>query len=322
EIFRRMPFVIRDLARDDGKRVRLEMSGQGTEVDKFLIEQMMDPVLHLVRNAVSHGIEPPDERIAAGKPPEGTIRLAASTAGEMVLLEVSDDGRGMDAAGIISRARAAGAIGETDDDAASLLDAICAPGFSTRDEADRASGRGIGMAVVRDAVQEVGGTLSLDTVRGRGTTFRARLPLTLAITDALIVQVGTHVFAVPQSAVFEVREVDATAVRAVERNELIPHRGGTLPVIRLATLFGIDVPARLRLHALVVGIGTSAVAVIVDRITGQREVVVKAVRDPLLKVPGVSGATELGDGRLVLILDLVRLVRASRDRSLTAGAAG
>ena len=172
EIFRRMPFVVRDLARDSGRRVQLEMSGQATEIDKFLIERMMDPVLHLVRNAVSHGIETPEERTAAGKRPDGTIRLAASTVGESVVLEVSDDGRGIDTQAIASRARAAGFdIADGEIDSRVLLDVICSPGFSTRDEADRASGRGVGMAVVRDTVQDLGGTLSVETVAGRSTTF-------------------------------------------------------------------------------------------------------------------------------------------------------
>ena len=316
EIFRRMPFVVRDLGRDSNRRVRLEMSGQAIEIDKFLIERMMDPVLHLVRNAVSHGVEAPEERIAAGKPPEGTIRLAASTAGETVILEVSDDGRGMNIEAIARRARAAGVDiprGELDD--RMLLDLICAPGFSTRDAADRASGRGVGMAVVRDTIQELGGTLSLETVDGRRTTFRAALPLTLSITDALIVHVGDRTFAVPQAAVQEVVQVDADAVRALENNELITHRGATLPVVRLARLFSLVEGPRSRCHAVIVGTGLAAVGILVDRISGQREIVVKTLADPLVKVIGISGATELGDGRLVLIVDVAALIRQVRART-------
>jgi two-component system chemotaxis sensor kinase CheA len=315
EIFRRMPFVVRDLARDGGRRVKLDMSGQATEIDKFLIERMMDPVLHLVRNAVSHGIETPEERTAAGKRPDGTIRLAATTLGESVSLEVSDDGRGMDAHAIAGRARAAGLdIGDGDIDSRVLLDVICSPGFSTRDEADRASGRGVGMAVVRDTVQDLGGTLNLETVAGRGTTFRMVLPLTLAITDALIVQVGNRTFAVPQGAVQEVAEVEAGSLRAIENNELMTHRGVTVPVVRLARLFSLEDTPRPRLHVILVGTGAAAVGILVDRIAGQREIVVKALRDPLVRVAGVSGATELGDGRLVLILDVAGLIRNVRGR--------
>jgi two-component system, chemotaxis family, sensor kinase CheA len=319
EIFRRMPFVVRDLARDNAKRVQLELAGQSTEIDKFLIERMMDPVLHLVRNAISHGIETPEERIAIGKSPEGTVRLSASTAGESVLIEISDDGAGIDVPAVAERARASGvavAAGEAPD-ARLLLDIICASGFSTRDEADRASGRGVGMAVVRSTVQELGGTLALESEAGRGTTFTITLPLTLAIADAIIAHVGDHTFAVPQSTVREVIDVEVAALRSIERNELMVHRGGTLPMVRLAQLFGIRSEARPRLHAIVVGAGSSAVGLLVDRIAGQQEVVVKTITDPLIRVDGVSGATELGDGRLILILDVAALSRTLRERSGT-----
>ena len=316
EIFRRMPFVVRDLARDLDKRVRLELAGQSTEIDKFLIERMMDPVLHLVRNGISHGIETPEQRLAAGKPLEGRIRLAASTAGESVVIEIADDGAGIDVADVTDRARRAGLIAAADmPDSRMLLDILCASGFSTRDEADRASGRGVGLAVVRTAVQDLGGTLAVDSERGRGTTFTITLPLTLAITDAIIAHVGDQIYAVPQTTVRELIEVDATALRAIEGNELIVHRGATLPVVRLGRLFGVSGAPLSRLHAIVVGSGASAVGLLVDRIAGQQEIVVKTIVDPLIHVEGVSGATELGDGRLVLILDVVALSRTLRGRS-------
>jgi two-component system chemotaxis sensor kinase CheA len=317
EIFRRMPFVVRDLARDNGKRVRLDLVGQATEIDKYLIERMMDPVLHLVRNAISHAIELPEERTRAGKSPEGIVRLSASTAGESVVLEIADDGRGIDVEAVADRARRGGMVvpdGPTD--ARALLDIICASGFSTRDEADRVSGRGVGMAVVRSTVEELGGALGVETERGRGTTFRITLPLTLAITDAIIAQVGDHTFAVPQSTVREVIEVDAAALRSIERNELITYRGGTLPMVRLAKLFSIQAGSKPRFHAIVVGVGLAAVGLLVDRIAGQREIVVKTITDPLIRVDGVTGATELGDGRLVLILDVAALSRTLRERPL------
>ncbi len=314
EIFRRMPFVVRDLARDSGKRIRLDLAGQSTEIDKFLVERMMDPVLHLVRNAISHGIETPDERIADGKAPEGTIRLSAATAGESVVIQISDDGRGIDVPAVKERARASGVELDGAGEARQLLDIICAPGFSTRAQADRASGRGVGMAVARTTIQELGGTLAVETEPGQGTTFTVALPLTLAITEAIIVHVGAHTFAVPQSAVREVIDVDTTAIRTIEHNELMPHRGGTLPVVRLARIFALPVEARRRSHAIVVGTGLSAVGLLVDRIAGQREVVVKSIMDPLIRIDGVSGATELGDGRLVLILDVVSLSRALGNR--------
>jgi two-component system chemotaxis sensor kinase CheA len=317
EIFRRMPFVVRDLARDNGKRVHLELTGQSTEIDKFLVERMMDPVLHIVRNAISHGIEPPERRIAAGKPADGTIRLAASTAGEAVILEITDDGGGIDIPSVAQRARSLGLVVPDDGDLESraLLDIICASGFSTRREADRASGRGVGMAVVRDTVEGLGGILAVESRPGLGTTFRMTLPLTLAITDAIIAHVGDQIFAVPQTAVREVVEVDASLLSAFERNELMPYRGGTLPMVRLSHVFAMPATHRPRYHAIVVGSGQAALGLIVDRIAGQREVVVKTITDPLIRVDGVSAATELGDGRVVLILDVAALSRTRRQHS-------
>ena len=215
EIFRRMPFVVRDLARETGKRVRMELQGQSTEIDKFLIERMMDPVLHLVRNAVSHGIETVEERLAAGKRPEGTIVLSAATAGDIVRIDIADDGRGVDPDAVVARARAAGLpVPPGTADSATLLELLCAPGFSTRDESDRASGRGVGMSVVQSAVNQLSGTLRLETEKGTGTRFVIELPVTLAITDALIARVGAETFAVPKFRPRHRVSRDAAAGRA------------------------------------------------------------------------------------------------------------
>jgi two-component system chemotaxis sensor kinase CheA len=317
EIFRRMPFVVRDLARETGKKVKLEVQGQSTEIDKYLIERMLDPVVHLVRNAVSHGLETADERIAQGKRPEGTIALSASTAGEIVSIEIADDGRGIDASAVIARARAVGlpVPGETPD-AATLLSLICAPGVSTKTDTDRASGRGVGMAVVKSTVEQLAGTMTLETEPGKGSRFTIQLPLTLAITDALIGRVGSESFAVPQGAVREVIEVAESDIRTVERNEIVPYRGGALTVVRLSRLFGIDTQPGSRSHLFVIGHGSAAVGLAVDRIIGQREIVVRAITDPLARVDGISGATDLGDGRVVLILDPATLARLTRQRAV------
>jgi two-component system, chemotaxis family, sensor kinase CheA len=326
EIFRRMPFVVRDLARETGKRVRLELRGQGTEIDKFLIERMMDPVLHLVRNAVSHGIETAEERIAAGKSPEGTIVLSAATAGDIVRIEIADDGRGVDADAVVARATAAGLpMPQGSLDANHLLSLLCTPGFSTREESDRASGRGVGMGVVQAAVEELSGSLSLETTPGAGTRFTLDLPVTLAITEALIARVGGETFAVPQGAVREVMEVQVSGLLQVEHNEMAPYRGGALPIVRLGRLFGLPDGTRERLHVFVIGTGAAALGIAVDRIVGQREIVVRAIADALVRVEGISGATDLGDGNVVLILDpgvLARHMRERPDRVFAATGAG
>jgi two-component system chemotaxis sensor kinase CheA len=312
EIFERMQFVIRDLARESGKQVRLEMSGQETEIDKYLVERMTDPLLHLVRNAVSHGLEAPDERRAAGKEIKCRVSLRAFTSGETVVIIIEDDGRGIDREFVAARAREAGLLpAGMELGADELLDVICAPGFSTREEADRASGRGIGMAVVQRTVLELGGSLALDTRVGRGTRFTIELPLTLAIADAMIARVCGQTFAIPQSAVREVIEIDPAAIRALENNEILPYRGGVLPLVRLKRFFGLAGKESRTLHAFVVGSASNPLGLVVDKIVGQREIVVRAMTDPLVQVPGVAGATELGDGRAVLILDAAALARGA-----------
>jgi two-component system chemotaxis sensor kinase CheA len=317
DVFDRMAFVVRDLAREYGKLARLELHGKATEIDKFLIERMMEPVLHLVRNAVAHGLEASEVRQRAGKPREGTITLRASTVGDAALIDVEDDGRGIDAAAVTARARAAGvAVPEGPLEAGTLLDLICAPGLSTRETADRGSGRGVGMAAVRAAVQEVGGILTLETDPGRGTRFTLQLPLTLAITDAIIATVGDRTFAVPQAGVSEVIEVDPAAVRQLENNEIVPYRQGTLPLLRLSRIFGVAPTPRARLHVFVAGRGAAAVGLAVDRIVGQKEIVVRTFGDRFIKVHGVAGATELGDGRVVLILDVGALAHAGQLRGV------
>jgi two-component system chemotaxis sensor kinase CheA len=313
EIFRRMPFVVRDLARDTGRRARVVLSGKDTEVDKFLVERMMDPVLHLVRNAVSHGIETVDDRIAAGKPPEGTVSLSASAAGELVTLEIADDGRGVDAERVLARAAQLGLPAPAHADDAALLDLISSPGFSTREASDRAAGRGFGMAVVRTTVQELGGVMRMTSAPGQGTRFSIDLPLTLAITDALVARVGSEMFAVPQSTVREVVEIEAAVLRGVEGGEVAPYRGSALPVVRLSSILGLPRQQGPRFHAFVVGTGAASVGLLADRVIGHREIVVRAIADPLIRVDGVSGATDLGDGRAVLILDTSAIARRVRN---------
>ncbi len=311
-----MQFVVHDLARATGKQIELQLSGQETEIDKLVVERMMDPLLHLVRNAVSHGLEGPEERLAGGKPAEGTLSLRAATAGDMVVIEVEDDGRGLDTEKIIARARTNGLLGAAEEpNAERLLEIICAPGFSTREEADLASGRGVGMAVVYDTVHELGGRLSLDSRQGLGARFTIHLPLTLVIVDALLVTAGGQTFAVPQLTLREIVEVEPDALHLMEHNEIVYHRGAALPVLRLARLFGLpDEPAPAKagrpvLYLLVAGSGAKLAGLAVDRLRGQREIVVSAVNDPLLRMPGISGATELADGRVVLILEPAALIR-------------
>jgi two-component system chemotaxis sensor kinase CheA len=320
EIFDRMQFVVRDLARESGKRIAIDLVGRETEIDKFLVERMMDPLLHLVRNAVSHGIERPDERESKGKPLEGKLTLRAMATGENVVLQIADDGAGIDAARVADRARSLGLLdaGESLDDAA-LLRVICMSGFSTRSAADRESGRGVGMDVVKRTVEALSGSLSMSTQKDAGTVFTIELPLTLAIADAFIVNVSDQTYAVPQTTVREVIEVRQSDVRRLERNEIAPYRDSVLPLVRLSKVFNLpdSQNTQKNLHVIVTGTGGNALGIAVDRVVGHREIVVRGISDSLAQVPGIGGATDLGDERVVLILDVAALRRSTFEGNST-----
>lgn len=310
ELFTRLQFAAYDLARDQGKKITVELKGQETEIDKYIADRLLDPLLHVVRNLVSHGIETPEERQVRGKPPSGQIKLEAAMAGDLVVLRLSDDGRGIDPDHIIALARARGLWSATTPlDEKSLLDILCEPGFSTREQADLASGRGVGLAAVRSTVKELGGTLSLTTNPGTGTGFTLRLPLTLAIIDALIIRVSSEVMALPVAAVNEVFELTTMAITTWQGQELINYRGRILPLVRLARFFRLPDNGGAA-YGLAAGDQETQVGLVVDRILGQRAIVVHTLSDPWLRVPGIAGATDLGDGRAVLILDLEGIVKA------------
>ena len=326
ETFERLRFAARDAIRESGKRVRLVFAGQQTEIDKVVVDRMLEPLLHLVRNAVSHGIESADERVAAGKPPEGVLSLRATASGDRIRIVVEDDGAGIDADAVAHRARARGlAIGDGPLAGDQLLDVLCAPGFSTRDAADRTSGRGVGMDVVRAAVRALSGTLSVESERGRGTAFTIELPFTLMILDALLVEVGGQQMAVPQPALREILRVDVSSIVSFEHNDIVRYRDGVLPIVHLARLFGFGTSAAAACYLLVVGSEAAPIGLRVDRLVGLREIVVQPVADPLVAMPGVAGATDLGNGRVSLILDtpaLLRLAEEERDARAAARLTG
>lgn len=313
EIFGRMPLAVRDLARTSGKQVNLIMEGENTEIDKALVERLLDPLLHLVRNAITHGIEQPQERRAAGKPESGTILLRGYPEADRVVIEISDDGRGVDLKAVAEKAHSLGWLTDrTEIDADQALEIICRPGFSTRGDADVGAGRGVGMNVVAETVSAIGGSLQLKTEAGTGTTFILRLPLTLAIIDALIVSCSGERFAVPQGMVNEVFELEETKIAHLAAGgEIIPYRHSSLPILRLARLFHLPEPTQTsRPLGLLIGEGTQQFALVVDRVLGLREAVVRTISDPLIAQPGVGGATELGDGSVILILNIPGLVKS------------
>jgi two-component system, chemotaxis family, sensor kinase CheA len=311
--FERMQFVIRDLMHQTRKAVKLELTGKETEIDKMMVDKMIDPLLHLVRNAVSHGIESPTKRLAQGKPAEGVIALRAYNTGDMMTIEIEDDGQGIDLSKVAQHARTQGLLDANMVlDPANLLELLCQPGFTTKTQADLASGRGVGMDVVRNAVTELGGAISLETQVGKGTRFTIQLPLTLSIADAMIISVSGQLFAVPQVAVHEVAQLNPAAITVLENNELLLHPRGILPILHLNRLFHLTEPkVDQTSYVLIVGgaSAATAIAMIVDRILSEQEIVVRTLTDPLAQVPGIVGASELGNGKIVLILDVATLTR-------------
>jgi two-component system chemotaxis sensor kinase CheA len=316
-LFNRFPRMVRDLARKGGKLVRLETTGGETGLDRSVIDEIGDPLLHLLRNAVDHGVEPPDERSAAGKPAEATVRLSARHEEGRVVIDVSDDGRGIDPdriratairKGMLDAARAAG---ESDAEAINL---IFAPGFSAADRVTDVSGRGVGLDIVRTNVAKVNGELSVRTARGAGTTFTIAVPLTLAVIRALLVRVDDVVYALPLASVEEALRVESAAIRAVDGRAVTTVRGAPLPLVRLGDVFdaggspaGHD-SAPTRYVVAVHGDGTR-LGLVVDGVVGEQEVVITSIGGGVLGgVEGIVGATILSDGRVALIVDVPGLV--------------
>jgi two-component system chemotaxis sensor kinase CheA len=326
ELFERIPLLVRGLARTTGKQVRLEIDAGQAELDKAVAERIFPALVHLVRNAVDHAIETPEERTRAGKPEEGSLSIACFERSNTQLeITITDDGRGVDRERVAQRAGRA--VPESD---AGLLELLCLPGLSTREEATTTSGRGMGMDIVkRVIVDELGGELLMQTRAGAGTRFVMHVPLTISIVDAFSFECSNRRFVVPVRMVEEILEVDpAKLVRApagVGRNaravRMLERRGETVPFVELEVVFGLGARTDGLRKALLVRRNNEPIAFAVDRMLGQQEVVVRPLEDPLVKVPGVAGATDLGDGRAVLILDLPALLRhraPSRRRSMEA----
>ncbi len=312
-VFRRFPRLVRDLSARLGKQVRLRTLGEGTELDKGLIEKIGDPLVHLVRNAIDHGLELPDARVASGKDAAGTITLAASHQGGHIVIEVSDDGRGLDRERILAKATERGlAVPEKPTDA-QVWDLIFQPGFSTADAVTDLSGRGVGMDVVRRNIQALGGEVQLESALGRGTRVVIRLPLTLAILDGMTVAVGDETLILPLSHVIEALQPRAEDVRSmVGDGRVLRVRGDYLPLVSLNDYYRYGHPPRADGLVVVVEGDGQKLALEVDELLGQQQVVVKNLENNYRRVDGVSGATILGDGRVALIVDVGGLVRSLR----------
>ena len=324
QLFRRFPRIVRDVARQCGREVELELSGQETDLDKGILDAIAEPLTHLVRNAVSHGIEPAEQRRSMGKPPRGTIRLNAMHQGNQVVVEISDDGRGIDAQKIRSKAIEMGIV--TGEEASRLsepetLELIFRPGFSTAEQVTEVSGRGVGMDVVQSVLHRLKATIHIETRPGQGTTFRLKLPLTLAIIKALMFWVEQRLYAIPLNAVNQIARTTEAEVHQVDHYEVLQLRNQVLPLLRLGrgAVAAAD-PKSVKLFVLVITVGEKKYGLIVDALQGEEELVIKALDDQTFVTDLVSGASILGDGKVVLILNLLAVVEhASRLRPEEAG---
>jgi two-component system chemotaxis sensor kinase CheA len=310
QVFDKLARVVRRLRIDLGKDVGLRIEGAETELDKLIVEELVDPLVHLVRNAFDHGIEPADERVASGKAERGVIRVEASQRGNDVVVTIADDGRGIDPDPVRGRAVERGLIGPDETlSRKELFGLLFTPGFSTRDEVSATSGRGVGLDVVRENVGALGGLVDVDSTLGEGTRVTLTLPITLAIVQALLVSAGGQRFAIPLGGVRETLAVAPEEIQQSAGRELLNLRGDALPVCRLVRAFGLaPVDATRKQFAVVLGIGDVRVALLVDSLDGQQDAVIKPVQGPVPTVRGVAGATELGDGSTLLVLDVSALV--------------
>ncbi len=312
--------LVRRLSRMVGKEIELRIKGADTELDKLIVEDLTDPLVHIIRNSVDHGIEPPKERERQGKPRQGVIDINAFQKGNHVVIEISDDGQGIDIERVKSKALDAGIIDSmrakdmSDREAMNLL---FMPGFSTSEEISELSGRGVGLDVVKNNISELSGMIDIESKFGHGTKLIITLPITLAIIRALIIRAAERIYAVPLNSVIEIISVRTSRVRTIERREVIELRGTTLPLIRLSDFFGLEAQAHRgddNLFVVVVGLAQNRLGVVVEDLVGQQDIVIKPLGESLSHVPGISGATSLADQQTILVLDVGAIIEEAMVR--------
>jgi two-component system, chemotaxis family, sensor kinase CheA len=324
-VFQSMPRLIRELAAKTGKKVRLETFGENTEVDRSVIERLSDPLTHIIRNSVDHGIESPADRLAAGKGEEGTIRLAAEHRGGRIVIEVRDDGAGINAERVLRKAREKGLVSAdatlTDDEINNL---IFMPGFSTAESVSDISGRGVGMDVVRSNIQDVGGRISLKSERGRGMTIQLALPLTLAVMDGMVIKVGRETYVMPMPGIVECLRPSRNDVQnLIGSRGMLQLRGDLVPLVRLSDLLDVS-PAESNDSVVIITEAgdESRFGLIVDELLGHQQVVIKSIEESYGSVPGIAGATILGNGRVAFILDVDKLSDLAVNEMPSFGSSG
>jgi two-component system chemotaxis sensor kinase CheA len=313
-VFRRLPRIVRDLARQLGKEVDLEIQGGETELDRIMAEQLGDPLIHLIRNSMDHGIEMPDRREAAGKKRVGNIRVEARTEGDHIVVGISDDGAGIDPERIARKALEKGVVSPEQlrsMERREILELIFLPGFSTRETASDISGRGVGMDVVNSNLKRINGSVELDSTPGEGTCVTLKLPLTMVIFPVLFFQVAGETYGVPMRSVVETLRVSSEQIHVVEGRDVLHSNGRTLPLLRLERILSVPREERRECagsKAVIAGLGSRRIALLVDRLVGEEATVIKPLSTVFGRCPGVAGATISGDGSVRLLLDVPALV--------------
>lgn len=320
QIFSRFPRVVRDLQRDLNKKIDLVIEGEDTELDKSVVEDLLDPIMHCVRNSVDHGIETPDVRVAAGKPETGTVLLKASNEGNQIVIEIKDDGAGIDVEKVRKKAIDKGLIHPdkviSEQDAFQL---IMQPGFSTADKISNISGRGVGLDVVKTMINNLKGTISINSAKGKGTSFIIKLPLTLAIIQGLLVRVGKEVYSIPIANVIESQCINVSEINHIDNYEIMNVRNEVISVLRLSRLFGIpETTQSNECYIVIVGTQEKKIGVMVDALIGEEDVVIKPLKDQFTNSPGIAGASILGDGSVSLIIDVSQLLELGVKQELLA----
>ncbi len=310
QIFDRFPRVVRDLQKDLNKKVNLLIEGEDTELDKTVIDDLMDPIMHCVRNSVDHGIESPEERKKAGKEETGTVLLKASNEGNMIIIDIVDDGSGVDTEKVRKKAVEKGLIHPnkvlTEQEAANL---IFMPGFSTAAKITNISGRGVGLDVVKTMIDKLNGTVNVTSEKGKGSKFSIRLPLTLAIIQGLLVRVGKEVYSIPIASVIESHRIKRGEINTIDNYEVLNVRNEVISVLRLSRLFNIrNNDNGEYCFVVIVGTQDKKIGIMVDALIGEEDVVIKPLRDQFTQSPGIAGASILGDGSVSLIIDVSQLL--------------
>ena len=322
QTFNRFPRLIRDLSRDLGKEVKLEMYGEETELDKSVIEVLVDPLVHIIRNAMDHGIELPEDREKAGKPRTGTVVLSASHEGNLIIIKISDDGKGMIPQKIFESAVKKGLVSaDAKLSERQMLEYIFAPGFSTAAKITNVSGRGVGMDVVKKSLEKINGTVGIETEWGKGSTFFLRIPLTVAIIQALIVDAEKEYYAVPINSILETVKIDVKDIQELEGIEVIKVRDDVINVLSIKELFRL--PSRYNniksYYAVILSSEGKKVALLVNNLIGEQDIVIKTLKDNITKSEGLAGATVLGDGTVSFILDIQTIVSLGTKRIIERG---